>query len=511
MLLLKNFYLGLIIYWQSKVTISLGVNIKSRLMKYYMNVPYIFHLQKNPAELLRGITVDVDSATNVIINIITLFRESLLLIMIFGLLFYVDPLVSFSVFLFLILSVGLFFLLTKKKLKTIGEVIIYLSGIQFKILNQSFGAIKEIKILNKEKQVEEIFKQNIKKVGENKLIKGFLIVLPRLFLEVISVMAVVVISALFISMDRPMITLIPLLSLLVISAIRLIPIFNSIATSLALIRSLIPSFNFVSKEISELEKTNIVLDQGKKKEIKFIKDIYIKELNFKYPNTNIYSIIDLNLLIKPGKKIGFIGNSGGGKSTLIDLLLGLLQPTEGKILVDGIDISENLRSWQKQIGYVPQDVYLLDDTIRKNIAFRFSDTDINSEQLSNVIKIAQLKSVINNLPNGEETIIGNRGIRLSGGQRQRIGIARALYNNPGVLVLDEATSSLDIENEQKIMNEIFSLIQSKTLIIITHRHQTVQNCDNIFLLDNGKLIDQGKYDYLNHKHNLNNFIKKKPV
>ena len=188
-----------------------------------------------------------------------------------------------------------------------------------------------------------------------------------------------------------------------------------------------------------------------------------------------------------------------------------MQPTEGKILVDGKDISENLKSWQSQIGYVPQDIYLLDDTIRNNIAFANSEIDINSNKLSNAIKLAQLKSFINSLPNGEETIIGNMGIRLSGGQKQRIGIARALYHNPSVLILDEATSSLDIENEQKIMNEIFSSSQSKTLIIITHRHQTVQNCDNIFLLDKSRLIDQGKYDYLNHQHNLNSFIKTKPI
>ena len=196
---------------------------------------------------------------------------------------------------------------------------------------------------------------------------------------------------------------------------------------------------------------------------------------------------------------------------MINLLLGLLQPTEGKILIDGKDISKNLRNWQSQIGYVSQDIYLLDDTIRNNIAFGHSDANINSDHVVNAIKTAQLESFINSLPDGEETIIGNRGVRLSGGQRQRIGIARALYNNPSILILDEATSSLDIENEKKIMNDIFSSSQLITLIIITHRHQTVQNCDNIFLLDQGKLIDQGEYDYLNNKHNLNSFIEKKPI
>ena len=506
--LLKNLYLAIMLYWQGIVTIFIRSSIRSRLIKSYINAPYVFHLQKNPAELLRSLTLDIHNTTHVLLNVITLFREILLLIMIFALLFFTDPFVTFNVFIFLILFVGIFFFLTKKKLKILGKAARFFSSNEIKILNQIFGAIKEIKILNKEKQMEEIYKQNIDKMEKNILIKSFLTSTPKLFLEVILVMAVVIISAIFVSMDRSTISLIPLISLLAVAAIRLIPVFNSIATSLASIRSLIPSFNFVSKEILEFEKTNIVLEQAKKGEIKFIKDIYFKKVNFRYPNANKYSIFDVNLSINSGKKIGFIGNSGAGKSTLIDLLLGLLKPTDGKILVDGRDISENLKSWQSLIGYVPQDIYLIDDTISKNIAFGHSDSNINSEQVSNAIKAAQLKSLIDGLPQGEQTIIGNRGVRLSGGERQRIGIARALYNNPSVLVLDEATSSLDIENEEKIMNEIFSFSQSKTLIIITHRHQAVQNCDIVFLMDKGKLIDKGEYDYLNKKFNLNIFLKK---
>ena len=506
----KNLYLALMTYWEAKITLSIRNDIKFKLMNFYINVPYAFYLETNPAELIRTATTDAAITTNVILKFITLFREVLILILIFSLLFYADPLISFSVFSFLIFFVGIFYFFTRKKLKSVGKILQYLSGIEIKILNQIFGAIKEIKILNKEKQMEETYSENVKKMGRNSLIQSFLTSVPRLFLEVILVMAVVIVLTIFVFMDRPTITLIPLISLLAVSAIRLIPIFNSITTALVSIRTSTPSFNHVSREISKLENTNTVLDQEKKNEIKFFKSIYIQKVNFRYPSTNLYSITGIDLLINPGKKIGFIGNSGAGKSTLIDLLLGLLYPTEGKILVDGINISENFRSWQNLIGYVPQDIYLLDDTIRKNIAFGFSDGNINSDFVYNAIKVAQLKSFIDSLPNGEETIIGNRGVRLSGGQRQRIGIARALYRNPSILVLDEATSSLDVENEKKIMNEIFSSTdRSKTLIIVTHRHQTVQNCDVVFLLDNGKLVDQGKYAYLNKKFNLNTFIKSK--
>jgi len=380
-------------------------------------------------------------------------------------------------------------------------MILYFTGHEIKIANQSLGAIKEVKILNKEKYVEEIFIQNVDELEKNALHLFFLSSMPRLFLEVVSVMAVVVISTISIFIYTSIASMIPVITLLAVSAVRLIPAFGSIANSLTIIRSRIPSFDFVSKEISGLENTNIILDQGKEEKIKFFKDIYVKKVNFKYPNTNTYSIIDFNLLINSGKKIGFIGNSGAGKSTFVNLLLGLLQPTEGKILVDGKNISENLRNWQSQIGYVSQDIYLLDDTIRNNIAFGHSDTSINSDHVLNAIKTAQLENFINDLPNGEETIIGNRGVRLSGGQKQRIAIARALYSQPRVLIFDEATSSLDLENERKIMDKICRNNKDLTFIIISHRNNTVKNCDLIYVFDNGKLIDEGSYEEILNKHN----------
>ena len=232
-----------------------------------------------------------------------------------------------------------------------------------------------------------------------------------------------------------------------------------------------------------------------------IQDVSFKEVSFKYPNTDRPSINDFNLLINPGKKIGFIGSSGSGKSTFINLFLGLLEPTAGKILVDGKDISKNLRNWQSQIGLVSQEIYLLDDTIKNNIAFGNTDANINSDQLLRAIKTAQLENFIKSLPEGEQTVIGNRGVRLSGGQRQRIGIARALYNQPKILVFDEATSSLDLKNESKIIDEIFQNNKDLTFIVISHRNNTVKNCDLIYVIENGKLKDQGSYDEIWNKHN----------
>ncbi len=499
--LLKNLYLTLMIYFQGKIIKTLRSNLGLRLFRSYINAHYIFHLQRNPAELLRGTTSDVGGAIDLIMSIIVLLREILLLFMIFALLFYADPFISFSVFVILTSFVGLFFFLTKKKLKIIGKMIQFFTGNQIKIVNQGLGAIKEIKISNKEKHVEEIFKQNVDEIEKNIFFSFFLNAMPRLFLEVISVIAVVVVSTISVFMYASTALMIPLMTLLAVSTVRLIPTFGAIAMSLTIIRVKTPSLDFISKEISELENTNIILNQENEKEIKFFKNIHVKKVNFKYPNTNACSIIDFNLSINSGKKIGFIGNSGAGKSTFVNLLLGLLKPTEGKILIDGKDISENLRNWQSQIGYVSQDIYLLDDTIRNNIAFGKSGTSINSEHLLNVIKTAQLENFVNSLSNGEETIIGNRGVRISGGQKQRIGIARALYNKPRVLIFDEATSSLDLENERKIMDKIYQSNKELTFIIISHRNNTVKNCDLIYVFDNGKLIDKGSYEEILNKHN----------
>ncbi len=203
-----------------------------------------------------------------------------------------------------------------------------------------------------------------------------------------------------------------------------------------------------------------------------------------------------------GQKVGIIGKSGAGKSTLIDLILGLIKPTKGKIMIDDSNLNGNLRNWQKQLGYVPQDIYLLDDTIKNNIAFGLNENDINQEAFLKSIKLSGLENYVYSLEEKENTVVGNRGIKVSGGQKQRIGIARALYHNPKILILDEATSSLDTINERKIMEEIYDTVESKTLIIVTHRHKSVSRCDKVYLLDNGKIIDEGKYADLEKRHSF---------
>ena len=506
---IKNIYLTLIIYFQGVVFKNLRIDLSTKLFSLYTNVYYGFHLQNNPAILLRNIEGEASRSITVIQSFINLFRELLVLLAVFLLLLFVDPLTSSVAFLFLSFFVVIFYFFTHKKILKNGKIIQFIRGEQVKHINQSFGAIKEVKILSKENYLHKIFKNNVNIFENAYLINYFLTALPRLFLEVIVISTLVIIATIFIYLDRTISNMIPLLSLLVVAAVRLMPSFNTISTSLATIRNLSPSYNLVAREIVKLENENKINQKSRIDIIDFSKHIKLNNLSFQYEKADVVSVDNINFSIKAGSKIGIIGNSGAGKSTLVDLLLGLLKPINGNIEVDGVDIFQNINAWQNLIGYVPQDIYLLDDTIKNNIAFGISEKFFDIKKFERAIQISQLQDFVQNLNLGADTIIGNRGVRISGGQRQRIGIARALYNNQKILILDEGTNSLDLENEKKIIENIFSFDEAKTLVLVAHRHETVKKCDEVLLMNKGKLIDKGKYDYLNEKYNLTVFIEKK--
>ena len=507
--IIKNLYLSLIIYYQGIVFKNLRINLSSELFSLYTKTKYAFHLQNNPAILLRNIEGEASRAITVIQSIISLFKELLILLVIFSLLLFADPVISLLAFLFLSFFVGIFYLATNKKILKNGKIIQFIRGEQVKHINHSFGAIKEVKILSKENFLYKIFLKNVNIFENAYLINYFLTSLPRLFLEVIVISTLIIVVTIFIYFDRNINSLIPLLSLLVIAAVRLMPAFNTISTSLARLRDLSPSYNLVAEEIARLQNQRTKFIKNEDKRLSFENSILMNNIFFKYEKSEKYALENLKLNIKAGSKIGIIGNSGAGKSTFVDLILGLLIPTKGVIEVDNKDININLKGWQNLIGYVPQDIYLLDETIQNNIAFGVNEELFEEKKFQKAIKIAQLDKFIEGLKSGKQTMIGNRGVRLSGGQRQRIGIARALYNDKKILVFDEATNSLDLENEKKIIENIFSIDSSKTLFLVTHRHETVKNCDEVLLFNEGKLIDQGKYDYLNKKYNLTVFIEKK--
>ena len=500
---IKNLYLFLIIFLQGKVLKNLRFVTSLKLYKYYINLPYIEHLSKNPAILIRTIDSDVGLAFTYITFNFTLIRETIILASIFILLLIVDPLISSFLLLFLGFPVFVFYIFYRKILKTRGAKLQKLMGKKYKNINQSLGLIKETKILNREKFFFDNFSKITSEAENINFFSYLMTSIPRPFLEVVALSAVAIVCAILIYLGRSPESILPIISLLAVSVVRFVPGLNAIASSLTIIRLKKPAFELIVDEIDKLkssQKIEKLTNYEKKNEIKFKNEIVLNDLNFNYKSENKTVVNNINMNIKVGTSVGIIGRSGSGKSTLVDIILGLLDCEKGKILVDGVNIKNNKQSWQKNIGYIPQDIYLLDDTIKNNITFGIDEEKIDENLLSNVIKIVQLEKFVELSKNKLDTVVGNRGIRISGGEKQRIGIARALYNNPKILIFDEATSALDIDNENKILDEIYEGINDKTLIIISHRNNTVKYYDSIYVMEQGKIIDHGPYKKIMESH-----------
>jgi ATP-binding cassette, subfamily B, bacterial PglK len=502
--LFKNLYLAFFLFCQGKVIKNIRSNITNKIFTKYVSATYSFHINNNPSTLIRTITSSIAGSINTILSTMNIIKECLVLFVIFILLSLNEPLVSFSVFFILAIVAGLFLMLTRKQLISRGDKVEKERQAQLKTINHALGSVRETKILSREKYLIDMFKRQVNEIEKHGFFMFFLSQIPRLFLEFIAIFAVSIISIIFVLINLTSQEILPIISLLAVCSIRLIPAFNTILSSLSTRRFSQAALSIVSDAIKKtpiedkFQKTS-VLDKNIKKS--FFKDsLVIKDITFSHENSNTKILEKISLEVKQGQSIGIIGKSGAGKSTLIDLILGLVKPVTGEIYVDGKELNDNMQSWQNLIGYVPQDIYLLDDTIKNNIAFGLKKENVSNEKVLKSIKLANLEDFINSLPNKENTVVGNRGIKVSGGQKQRIGIARALYDNPKILILDEATSSLDTENEKQIMNEVFKLGKERTLFIITHRHTSVFDCDTVYLLEAGRIIDKGKYiDIINRQ------------
>jgi ATP-binding cassette subfamily C protein len=502
----KNLYLFLLLFFQNKFMMQLRQSTTNKIFKYYINSPYLNHYKINPATYVRTIEADVAATFVTIECYLALFREILILISVFLLLVFTDIFISFFSLILLVLPVLIYYFYYRKTLKEKGQILVKKTGERIKITNQSLGGIKETKILSKENFfLDKFFKTNqiIEKIG---FFSSIISVTPRLFLEVSALLAITSISAILIMIGRPVDAILPMISLLAISAVRFIPALNIITSSLTTIRIRKYSIDLIvdlikkANLLSEKKKSEGVYKKNFSKNEIFSNNIKLKNISFNYGTDEKIAVNNINIDIAKGKSVGLIGKSGSGKSTLVDIIIGLLEPSTGEILIDDSNIGTKKISWQKQLGYVPQEVYLLDDTIRNNITFGIEKEEIDEKLLSDVIEKSQLKNLINSLPKKLDTLIGDRGARLSGGEKQRVGIARALYNKPKVIVFDEATSSLDIYNENKILKEIYENKKDKTLIIISHRNNTVKYCDLIYVMEDGKIIDNGTFEQIMKKH-----------
>jgi len=488
----KNIYLAFLAWKQAYFSVGLLKELSQRLFTIYIHQPYTFHLQRNSAELIRNITGEVSHFINYGVNpVLILCAEILVLLGIMILLIMVEPIGTLIVFSVLLIAAWGFYQSMRTRITRWGEMRQFHDGQRIQHLHQGLGGVKDVKLLGREDDfLMRFFEHNSKSAQMSQFLE-VLQKLPRLWLELLAVTGLVLLVLIMMAQGQKVSSIVPTMGLFAIAAFRMMPSVNRILNAIQSLRYGLPAINhlFEDFQLSPVRLDNASITD--KYPIALLKDICLSDITYNYPESDTSALVNVNIKIQQGKSVGLIGQSGSGKSTSIDIIMGLLSPNLGQVLVDGQDIQINLRSWQDQIGYVPQSIYLTDDTLRRNIAFGLPEDQIDNAAVKQAIHAAQLDEYVDSLTNGMETMVGERGIRLSGGQRQRIGIARALYYDPDVLVLDEATSALDTITESGVMEAVTALHGSKTIIIVAHRFSTVEHCDYLYRLENGRVVEKG--------------------
>ena len=480
-----------------KFSLMQEYSLGKRLIENYLHQPYKWFLNRHSAEIgkniLSEITVVIQGA---FLPTMTIIAQSTVTTAIIILLIIVDPKLAIIVSTVISFSYISIYLLVKNKLNKIGTERVKTNSDRFAAVSEAFSAFKEVKAAGLEKVCVDLFSKPAKIYAKNNTTATAIGLLPRYFLEGI-MFGGMLLLILFLMVNKGNFEdIIPIIALYSFAGYRLMPALQQIYNAKTQVRFSEPALNNLHEDVINLKKYEKL--EEKIIDIPFEKEISLKKINFTYPNSKKYSLKDINLIIPAFSKIGIVGSTGSGKTTIVDLILGLLEATSGTVCVDNKIINKkNLRSWQNTIGYVPQQIFLSDTSITNNIAFGFDSDKISQELIERAAKIAQIHDfVVKELPNGYKTKIGERGVRLSGGQRQRIGIARALYKNPKMLIFDEATSALDNQTEQAILDAINNLSKDITIIFIAHRLNTVKDCDIIFKLEKGELKDQGSYNEL---------------
>ena len=471
-------------------------NIGKRLVEGYLHQPYSWFLNRNTADFGKTILSEVNQVVGFgITSLISLIAKGVLTISLIILLILANPKLTLIIGLSLCISYGLIFIFVRKYLKSIGDERLKNNELRYNAVIEAFSAIKEIKFGG----IEQIFIDRFSGPAETYARKhasaSIVGQLPRFALEIIAFGGIMLILLYLMEQTGNFRDILPIISLYAFATYRLMPAVQQIYSSFSLITFVGPSLDNLHKELQNLNSLNTNQNEGG---LFFNKKISLNNIYYKYPDSSRMALNDINIEIKAKTTVGIVGITGSGKTTIVDIILGLLDLQKGNLEVDGKTITKkNIRSWQRLIGYVPQQIYLSDDTIAANIAFGVKTNEINQKAIEKASKIANLHNfVINELPKQYNTIIGERGVRLSGGQRQRIGIARALYNNPQVLIFDEATNALDNLTEKAVMEAVNNLRKDMTIILIAHRINTLKKCDKLFLIEAGKIKRQGAFSDL---------------
>jgi len=475
-----------------------------RLLKGYLAQPYTWFLNRHSSDLGKTVLAEVGQVINgTLMPSMNLISHSIVTILLISLVILVDPIVAISTLIILGGAYLSIYLIFRSYLSTIGKSRVTANKERFKIAQDALSGIKDIKVLGKEDGYLKNFKKPSQDFARMQASNRIISIIPQYILQGIAFGGIIAIIVILLTVNNGRLEVVlPMIGLYAFAGMRLLPALQNVYSSISKLRFGKAALNLLFKDMTEIEnQKTIVSDLNSSKKLSKLKlkqKIELSGVSYRYPKANNYALLDLNMKIDMGTRVAFVGPTGAGKTTAIDLILGLLDPTKGKFLVDDILIKgELVRSWQKTIGYVPQHIFLTDDTIAANIAFGIRSSKINMEQVEKASKIANLHEfVVSSLPHGYKSEIGERGVKLSGGQRQRIGIARALYNDPDVLVLDEATSSLDNITEKAVMKAVHDIGDQKLIIIVAHRLSTVQHCDMIYYFEKGNIKSAGKYNDL---------------
>ena len=489
--LFKNLFLMFVHYFQNYFSYKLVTENSSKIYRRYLFSDFSFHASRNSAALIKNITTEVNLSVTFLSSILYLLRELIIFILICYLLLINSPLSFSFISVFFLFVLILFYQLLKKKVSKSGKKYYEARDKLIFTIQQSLGFIKEITLLNKRDMFKDYFKKNLYITEYQNVFLSIINKVPRLTFEFLAVLICLLIVNFFFKNSRN--ELLPILTLYGISLIRLIPSYAQISSSIMSIRFYKSSFDLIcdelrlneSKQINEgnkINKSSLIYELDKK--------INISNLSFSYDEKKKV-LKNVNFSFNTGQAIGIVGSSGSGKTTLGDLIMGLYTPEKGSITLDGLDIKEYPSQWREMLGYVPQEVFILDGSIKTNIAVEYDEKKIDMDRLNKAVKFSNCEEYINELPNKIDTEVGERGIRLSGGQRQRIGIARALYKDPQIILFDEATSSLDTKNEEEIIKSIIGLKKDKTLICISHKLSNLKNMDKIISLKNGSIDKVG--------------------
>lgn len=504
--IIKNLYLTLMSYIQYTFIYNNQLRLSGRLIDCYLKKPYTYHLDKNSAEMIRSIMLDAERFFQLLLTAFSVFAELLVSILMCVYLLAVDWLITVSVVVILGAVSGLYLLIFHGKSKENGKISQFNDGKMHQAINQALGAVKDIKILHREKYFVDAFTMRGAKkyhaVRNNEILGQ----LPKYLIETVCVGAILMVLCIKLYSGQALGDMIPQLAAFAMAAFKLLPSVGKVDNYLNLIIFLRPSVDLIYRDIKETEDMNgfLLMDADSvtdaaaaQADIKG-EGIRVEHVSYRYPNTEKDVVSDVNFTIPVGKSIGLVGPSGAGKSTIADVILGILTPTEGKVMFGDMNVHEHPIKWSKMLAYIPQTIFLADETIRSNVAFGIKEDEIEEDKVWKALEEAQLADYVRTLPEGLDTMVGERGVRLSGGQRQRIGIARALYGDPQILVLDEATSALDAETESAVMEAIDRLQGRKTMIIIAHRLTTIANCHIVYKVADGK-ITEATSEYIDNK------------